>query len=76
MDTVSSGKRGRKNFYCPFYVGERRLRGRYILNCEGGRLAMPDLLSRRELVYKTCAHPDGWKSCPIAAALEGHYERQ
>ena len=76
MAESEAKERIRKCFYCPFYAGERKLRGRFILNCEGGRITMPDAATRRALVYGSCAHPEGWKKCAIAVALCGYYDRQ
>ena len=65
-----------KSIYCPFYIRERKYRGRYILNCEGGRIELPDNETRRTMVYRSCAHPDGWKNCPVAVALFDYYDRR
>ena len=62
---------------CPFYLWERRYPdGSADLKCEACRLTFPDRESRREMVYALCAHPEGWKRCTLARALEGSYERR
>lgn len=73
---ANTEEKARKCFYCPFYIGERRRKGKYVLNCEGGRITMPDAVSRRVLVYGSCAHPEAWKKCAIAVALNRYYDQQ
>lgn len=61
---------------CPFYIKERRSQEKFVLNCEGGRLTFPDKESRRVLVYRCCAHPEGWKQCSVAQSLLDYYGRR
>jgi hypothetical protein len=58
---------------CPFF---RQDRGRGRISCEGAQLTFPDKESRREFVYRLCAHPEGYKNCPLQIALEHYYERK
>lgn len=58
---------------CPYYKQERSL-GR--VSCEGAVFRFPDKLCRREYVYRFCAHPDGYKECPLKVALDHFYERK
>ncbi len=58
---------------CPFYKQDRGC-GR--LSCEGANFHFPDKEARREYVYRLCAHPEGYKSCPLREALEHYYERK
>ncbi len=58
---------------CPFY---RQDRGDGRLSCEGANFHFPDKEARREYVYRLCAHPEGYKSCPLQEALEHYYERK
>ncbi len=58
---------------CPYYIRDRGKSGLY---CECARLRFPDTLSRREIVYRYCAHPTGYKTCMIKQALDHYYERK
>ena len=58
---------------CPFYKQDR---GGGRLSCEGANFHFPDKEARREYVYRLCAHPEGYKDCPLRVALEHHYERK
>ena len=62
---------------CPFYRWERRYPdGTADRKCEACKLTFPDRESRRAVVYTLCAHPQGWKRCTLAAAMEDVYERR
>lgn len=58
---------------CPFFQQDR---GNGRVSCEGAQLKFPDKEARREFVYRLCAHPDGYKECPLRVALEHYYERK
>lgn len=58
---------------CPFY-GQERGNGR--VSCEGASFHFPDKVARREYLYTYCAHPEGYKKCPLKIALEHYYERK
>ena len=58
---------------CPFFLQDR---GNGRVSCEGASLKFPDRETRREFVYRLCAHPDGYKECRMRLALEHYYERK
>lgn len=58
---------------CPYFKKDR---GKGRLNCEGATFRFPDLLARREYVYRFCAHPEGYKNCPLKIAMDHFYERK
>ena len=58
---------------CPFFKQDR---GGGRVSCEGANFHFPDKESRREYVYRLCADPQGYKSCPLQTALNGYYERK
>ncbi|MBQ5725411.1 MAG: hypothetical protein IIV80_04585 [Clostridia bacterium] len=58
---------------CPYYKREDY---RGTIYCECARLRFPDKQSRREIVYRFCAHPEGYRVCPFKMALDGYYERR
>ena len=58
---------------CPYF---KRDRGGGRVICEGASFKFPDKLSRREYLYRFCAHPEGYKSCPLKIALDHYYERK
>ncbi|MCQ2430382.1 MAG: hypothetical protein MJ192_08630 [Clostridia bacterium] len=58
---------------CPYYVRDR---GKGVIYCECAHFHFPDKLARREYVYKFCAHPSGFKLCPIKCAMDHFYERK
>lgn len=58
---------------CPYF---QRDRGKGQVYCECARFRFPDKESRREIVYRFCAHPGGYKDCMIKQALDHHYERK
>ena len=58
---------------CPYYKREDY---RGTIYCECARLRVPDKQSRREIVYRFCAHPEGYRVCPFKVALDGYYERR
>lgn len=58
---------------CPYYLRDR---GRGLVYCECARFQFPDKESRREILYRYCAHPEGYKACMIKQALDHHYERK
>ena len=58
---------------CP-YFGRERSQG--VVSCEGARLKFPDRDARREILYRFCAHPEGYKACMIKQALDHYYERK
>lgn len=58
---------------CPYFVRERKPD---IVSCECARLKFPDRDSRREIVYRYCAHPQGYKACMLKQAMDHYYERK
>ena len=58
---------------CPYFMRDR---GNGRIACEGASFRFPDKLSRREYLYHYCAHPLGYKSCPLKTALDHYYERK
>jgi hypothetical protein len=58
---------------CPYF---KRDRGNGRVSCEGASFRFPDRLARREYVYRFCAHPEGYKLCPLKVALDHYYERK
>lgn len=58
---------------CPFFKSDREC-GR--VSCEGANFHFPDKEARREFVYRFCAHPDGYKECPLQTTLNHYYERK
>ena len=58
---------------CPYFIKDR---GRGIVNCECAKFKFPDRGSRREIVYRFCAHPTGYKACMIKQAMDHYYERK
>ena len=57
---------------CPYFTRER---SHGVVTCECARLKFPDRDSRREIVYRYCAHPEGYKACMLKQALDHYYER-
>ncbi len=58
---------------CPYYLRDR---GKGRVYCECCRFDFPDKISRREILYRFCAHPTGYKACMIKQALDNYYERK
>ncbi len=58
---------------CPYYVRDR---GKGLIYCECARFRFPDALTRREIVYRFCAHPTGYRNCALKVALDHYYERK
>lgn len=58
---------------CPYFMRDR---GQGRVCCECARFRFPDKESRREIVYRYCAHPNGYKVCMLKQALDHHYERK
>ncbi len=58
---------------CPYYVRDR---GHGLLYCECARIRFPDKIARREIVYRFCAHPEGYKTCMFKQCLDNYYERK
>lgn len=58
---------------CPYFSRER---SHGVLTCECARLKFPDRDSRREIVYRYCAHPQGYKACMLKQAMDHYYERK
>ena len=44
--------------------------------CECAEFTFPDKISRREVLYRYCGHPTGWKDCTFKAVLDGYYDRK
>ncbi len=58
---------------CPYFRKEQSGGKVY---CEGATLRFPDRQARRDIVYRFCAHPDGYNDCPLKQALDGYYARK
>ncbi len=58
---------------CPYYDRER---GKGKMSCEGATFRFPDLVARREIVYRFCAHPTGYRDCVLKQCLDHYYERK
>ena len=58
---------------CPYFKKDR---GKGNIACEGANFHFPDLLARREFVYRFCAHPQGYKTCALKIAMDHFYERK
>ena len=58
---------------CP-YLKDARSCERTI--CECARFTFPDKISRRDILYKYCGHPTGWKKCMFKAVMDGYYDRK
>lgn len=58
---------------CPYFKSDR---GCDRLSCEGAVFHFPDKAARREFVYQFCAHPVGYKACPLQVTLNHYYERK
>ncbi len=58
---------------CPYFVRDR---GKGLVYCECARFRFPDKLARREIVYRFCAHPSGYKSCALKQCMDNYYERK
>lgn len=58
---------------CPYFVRDR---GRGCVQCECARFRFPDPPTRREIVYRFCAHPTGYKACVLKQAMDHYYERK
>lgn len=58
---------------CPYFCRER---SHGVVYCEGARLKFPDRDARREILYRFCAHPEGYKTCMLKQALDHYYERK
>ena len=59
--------------YCPYFGRER---SSWVVTCEGACLKFPDREARREVLYRYCAHPEGYKACMLKQALDHYYERK
>ena len=58
---------------CPYYIRDR---GKGRVYCECCRFSFPDKGARREIIYRYCAHPTGYKSCMIKQCMDNFYERK
>ncbi len=58
---------------CPYFIRDR---GKGVIYCECAKFHFPDRLTRREIIYRYCAHPDGYKDCMIKQSLDHYYERK
>ena len=63
---------------CPYYYKEtsKDKNGIYKVYCEGSVLKFPDIKARRDFIYIHCAHPNGYKSCPIYQYMDSFYKRK
>lgn len=59
-------------FECPYWRSERRGERLY---CEGGAVFFRCPAERWAYVKKYCCHPEGWRTCTLARALEESYEK-
>ena len=62
---------------CPFFIRDRGLNcsKKYCVTCEGCSFKFPDNITRREFLYRFCAHPDGYKNCTMYKVLCDYYNR-
>ncbi|MBE6693546.1 MAG: hypothetical protein E7589_02120 [Ruminococcaceae bacterium] len=58
---------------CPYFQRER---GNGLVYCECAKFRFPDKISRREIVYRFCAHPENYKACVIKQTMDHFYERK
>lgn len=58
---------------CP-YLKDARSCERTI--CECARFTFPDKIARRDILYKYCGHPTGWRECMFKAVMDGYYDRK
>ena len=58
---------------CPYFQREK---GDGYTYCECARFRFPDKQARRDIVYKYCAHPDGYERCVIKQTMDQFYERK
>lgn len=58
---------------CPYFT--RDYGSSLRVSCECARFKFPDKETRREIFYGLCAHPEGYKTCPIKVAMDHHYSR-
>ena len=58
---------------CP-YLKDARSCERTI--CECAKFTFPDRIARREVLYKYCGHPTGWRNCTFKAVMDSYYERK
>ena len=58
---------------CPYLKDARSLE-RTI--CECARFTFPDRMTRREVLYGICGHPNAWRDCPFKLAMDHHYDRK
>ena len=59
--------------FCPYFQREK---GHGVVYCECAKVRFPDKQSRRDIVYRFCAHPQQYKQCPIKQAMDHYYERK
>lgn len=57
-----------RTYFCPFWRSEKV--SELSSTCEGAALVFTSNAVRRAYVYGYCAHPEGWKSCPIYKILQ------
>jgi hypothetical protein len=72
-DTPAQTEQDLHEGICPYFYRDR---GKGIVYCECAKFRFPDKESRREILYRYCAHPEGYKSCMLKQALDHHYERK
>ena len=58
---------------CPYFLRDR---GHGRVYCEGTVFRFPDIEARREYVYTFCAHPDGFRKCPLKQIMDRYYDRK
>ena len=57
-------------FTCPYYGWETKS----AVNCEGGKIRLPDAEAAREYFRTYCTDLNGWRRCTVARAITRHYE--
>ena len=58
---------------CPYFLKDNGLKAMY---CECIRIKFPDKQSRRDIVFRYCAHPDGYRDCVFKKMMDEYYERK
>lgn len=57
---------------CPYYMYEKA----GVTYCECAKMHFPDRLARRGFLYRYCAHPTNFRSCPFKLMMDNYYERR
>lgn len=55
---------------CPYF---NKLQGDEKLICECARFKFPDMIARRDILYRFCAHPTGYNDCLLKQIMDRYY---